>query len=376
MNSKQYDVICLGGGLAGLTAAIHLAKDGFNVLVIEKNKYPNHKVCGEYISNEAVPYLQHLGIDVYQKGAIPIKRFQLSTVSGKTLATDLPLGGFGLSRHCFDNTLFIRAQELGVQFCFDTVENTVFDSGMFITRTKTKLNFESRVVLGSFGKRSILDKSLKRKTSKEKSSWMAVKDHYEFSEFPSDLVGLHNFNGGYGGLSKTESGAINFCYLVKIEAFKKHGTIDDFNEKIVKQNPYLRDFLQNAKPIFKKPLSIAQVSFALKLPVENHLLMIGDSAGLIHPLCGNGMAMAIHSAKLAAQEISVFLKGKIDRVGLEKNYARAWKQSFSRRLWAGRRIQSILLNEASSYMAMNTIAGSKKIVRSIIRQTHGKPILV
>ena len=90
---KIFDVIIVGGGLAGLSSAIHLSKYNLNVLVIEKNNYPKHKVCGEYISNEVLPYLEYLGIEVFDLGAQKINKFELSTYRNKILKSDLTLGG-------------------------------------------------------------------------------------------------------------------------------------------------------------------------------------------------------------------------------------------------------------------------------------------
>ena len=114
MNStskKDYQVLIIGGGLAGLVSALHLAKKGVEVLLIEKNSYPKHKVCGEYVSNEVLPYLNSLGIDPVKMGAAKIDKFVLSTISNKLLKTKLPLGGFGMSRYTLDDTLAKEAQK-------------------------------------------------------------------------------------------------------------------------------------------------------------------------------------------------------------------------------------------------------------------------
>ena len=69
---KKYDTIIVGGGLAGLTCALHLSQQNCSVLLLEKYSYPHHKVCGEYVSNEVLPYLNSLGIDPFSEGAIRI----------------------------------------------------------------------------------------------------------------------------------------------------------------------------------------------------------------------------------------------------------------------------------------------------------------
>jgi flavin-dependent dehydrogenase len=112
--SSQIDVLIVGGGLAGLSSAIHLSKQNLSVLVIEKNSYPKHKVCGEYISNEVLPYLDFLEVDVFKLGAKKIDKFQLSTPKGQLISADLPLGGFGIIRFCLDESLSNKALESGV----------------------------------------------------------------------------------------------------------------------------------------------------------------------------------------------------------------------------------------------------------------------
>lgn len=373
---KAYDVIIIGGGLAGLTASMHLQMKGLSVLVIEKNTYPNHKVCGEYVSNEVKPYLEYLGIDLDSAGVVAIDTLQMSTRSGKAIKTKLPLGGFGISRYTLDNLLYINALTLGVEFVFETATNILFDDNKFQITLSSGTEINCKVAIGAYGKRSNLDKKLNRKFIQQQSPWLGVKCHYELQDFPPNLVALHNFYGGYGGLSKTEDGSINFCYLTNFKSFKKFNSIQAFNSKVVANNPFLNDFLNKASPKFEKPISIAQISFEKKNTIENHMLMCGDSAGLIHPLCGNGMAMAIHSAKIASEAIVSFFTEGHNREVLEKTYDFLWKKEFGSRLRMGRGVQSVLMNNTISEAAIATIAQSEKILQSMIKRTHGNPILV
>lgn len=372
----QQNVIIVGGGLAGLTASILLSKAGMEVLVMEKNPYPNHKVCGEYVSNEVRPLLEGLGLDVKALEAVDIKSFSLSTLTGKCIDVKLPLGGFGVSRYALDNALYHLALENGVAFAFETVTDIVFEDDLF-SITSDNGHYRASVVLGCYGKRSNLDKKLHRRFLKQKSPWLGVKCHYRLADFPSDKVELHSFYGGYGGLSKTEQGLVNFCYLANYASFKKYRNIAGFNQNIVSQNRYLKQFLENAEPVFEKPLSIAQISFATKTIVENHVLYCGDSAGLIHPLCGNGMAMAIHAGKIVSSCAIRFLAEKgYGRVDMENEYTHLWKATFAKRLRYGRYIQTLLLNPKLADAIFSIIPKSQRIINPIIQRTHGKPILV
>jgi len=372
-----YDVIVVGGGLAGLTASLHLAKMGHHVLVFEKQRYPHHKVCGEYVSNEIVPYLERLGVSMEESRAVSIDTLQLSSTNGKFLETELPLGGKGISRFLFDDKLYRAAMANGVHFRFERVFNTNFENPVFKVITENNETYTSKIVIGAYGKRSSLDKAMNRDFIKKKSAWMAVKAHYEYKNFPENVVALHNFRGGYGGLSRTETGAVNFCYLATYESFQKEKNIAEFNAKVVAKNPFLGEFLRKATPLFEQPLTIAQISFHPKKNVENHVLMCGDTAGLIHPLCGNGMAMAIHSAKIAAELVDIFLNGEqrySDRSELEKEYQRQWKKAFRRRLWTGRRLQQLLLNQNLSNTLLSSIFMVPSVLKRLIKNTHGEPI--
>ena len=125
-NKTIFDVIIVGGGLAGLTSAIHLSKFKQRVLLIEKNTYPKHKVCGEYISNEALPYLNSLGINPIKEGAKKITKVHVSTIKGSLIKGDLPLGGFGMSRYFLDELLANKALSNGVIILHDSVESVNF----------------------------------------------------------------------------------------------------------------------------------------------------------------------------------------------------------------------------------------------------------
>ncbi len=364
------DIIVIGGGLAGLTTALNLANNNFKVCLIEKNEYPNHKVCGEYVSNEILPFLNSLGIDPFSVGAKKISKFEITDLKGIPLKVNLPLGGFGISRYAFDNLLFESLQSKA-EIIFDTVEKVTFEKKYFSVTTQGKEILNADFVIGAFGKRSNLDSFLNRKFMQQTSPWLAVKAHYEY-DFPENTVALHNFKGGYCGLSKTETNVVNACYLSTFKSFKKYGDIDMFQKKELSKNPFLNSFFKEAKPIFKKPLTISQVSFQKKKPVENHIFMIGDSAGLIHPLCGNGMAMAIRSAQIFSELFLDALKNSnFDRMKLEEQYTTQWKNEFEGRLKTGRFIQRVLMDPFASKVGFSMARIVPSIVPKIIEKTHG-----
>jgi len=370
------DVVIIGGGLAGLTSAIHLSKSGLKVTLIEKNEYPKHKVCGEYISNEVLPYLEWLGLDISILKPSHISKMEFSTAKGKIISGELPLGGFGISRYELDNYLYHKAIENDCQIIQETVTDIQFVDEEFLVFTSDNLELNSKIVLGAFGKRSNIDLKLNRDFIQKNSPWLAIKAHYT-GDFPNDLVGLHNFKGGYCGVSKVEKDKINICYLADYETFKQYRNIEEYQSKIVCNNPHLKAIFDNCKLLFEKPLTISQISFEKKDAVENHILMIGDTAGLIHPLCGNGMAMAIHSAKIVSELIIDFFDNRISsRKELEEKYTQEWNTNFKNRLATGRFLSKILQKENLAAFLMQLLAIFPFLLPKIIKKTHGKPIIL
>ena len=374
---RKTQVIIVGGGLAGLTAAIHLTRSGLQVTLIEKENYPHHKVCGEYLSREVLPYLRSLDIDLDILQAPTIRRMEFSSISGKTIGCELKMGGIGISRYTLDNLLFEKAKEVGCEVISATATSVKYEKDQFEVVIDNDEKLTSDFVLGAFGKRSNLDKELNREFIQHRSGWLAVKAHYRTSKdyYPEDLVSLHNFEGGYCGLSKTELESINVCYLATYSSFKNYKNTTDFKEKVLMRNPNLKEFFQNAEMIFDKELTIAQVNFDKKSLIQDHILMIGDSAGLIHPLCGNGMAMAIHSSKIASEILLNFYnKKRLGREELEKQYNEEWNGVFRSRLRSGRILQKILLNKTASEISQSLLNSFPGLLPDIIKRTHGKLI--
>lgn len=370
----SYDVIIAGGGLAGLVSALHLSQKGLEVLLIEKNEYPKHKVCGEYISNEVLPYLVSLGFNPFDFGAKNITHFTLSTPGSRSISTTLPLGGFSISRYCIDAELANKASEHGANIHQALVTDIQFNEDRFIVTTNKKEQFSAELVIGSFGKRSNLDVKLDRDFMKKPSPYLGVKAHYK-GDFPEEAVGLHNFPGGYCGISKVENDHINICYIADFKSFKKHKNISSFQKEVLSKNKFLKKAFQEFEMVFEKPLTISQVSFSAKDPVEYHVLMVGDAAGMIHPLAGNGMGMAISAGQMASQLILKYKTGEIpSRLELEKQYAKNWQQEFGTRLKSGHIIARLFRLGIFSEAILLFLKLFPFLLPQIIKQTHGKKL--
>jgi len=374
--SIQTDILIIGGGLAGLTAALHLQREGLAVLLVEKYSYPHHKVCGEYLSNEVLPYLQWLDIDILAFKPALISKLQFSTVSGKSITTNLPLGGLGISRYLLDNLLYEKFIAKGGKVIIDAIINIKNEGESFISEISSGEIIRSEHVIGAYGKRSGIDLKLKRDFIRIKSPFLAVKAHYK-GEFDNGLVALHNFTGGYCGVSKVEDQKINICYMADYNTFMEYKNISAYQENVLYKNRELKRVFEGNEMLFDAPLVISQLSFGPKEAVVNHILMIGDTAGLIHPLCGNGMAIAIHGAKICAELLLQFSIGKIKtRAAMEQKYTAAWNHHFKYRLKTGALLSALMKKESLSNLTMNTMTIIPGILPAIIKRTHGKTLTV
>ncbi len=366
--AEKVDNVIIGGGLAGLIAANLLSKYGKQVLLIEKKTYPFHRVCGEYLSHEVSDFLRRE--DLMPNLSLPqIDRFLYSDTQGKSTAIALDLGGFGISRFILDEFLYHRALENGAEVITGSqVENLSFANDCFSMELADGQVLEANHVIGSFGKRSKLDKALDRDFIKRRSPFIGVKYHLR-TEIDRGAVALHNFPGGYCGVNAIEEDKVNVCYLGSRDQLRTYGSIEEMERVILWQNPRLKRLFTDSEFLFEKPEVINEINFEPKLPVEQHILMAGDAAGLITPLCGNGMAMAIQSGKLAAEALLNYNS----RDEIENYYASNWRSLFERRLKVGRVVQTLFGSRLASRFTGNLIAHVPFLAKKIIKNTHGNP---
>ncbi len=377
MENKKYDICIVGGGLAGLAASIQLARLGHTVALFEKEEYPFHKVCGEYISIESHDFIESLGLPVSSMQLPIITNLIVTSPNGNLLQQELPLGGFGISRYKLDHAL----KTIAVSNAVDVFENCkvndiVFMNDEFRLHT-TKGEFTGSTCCGSFGKRSNLDVKWHRSFTQQKpgklNNFIGVKYHIK-TNFPGNTIALHNFKDGYCGISQIEDGKYCLCYLTNAQNLSAHhNSIAEMEKNVLYQNPHIKNIFEQSEMLYASPVTISQISFAKKTQVENHVLLMGDAAGMITPLCGNGMSMALHSAKIAAPLINDFLKGNISRAALEDSYNRQWKLLFAKRLRTGRMIQQLFGRKWVTDLFVSVMKRFPSLTRKLIRQTHGKP---
>ncbi len=381
-DNPPYDLAIIGGGLAGLATAIQLGRKGYKVILFEKEKFPFHKVCGEYISLESWNFLESLGLPMKDLDLPIIRELHLTSPGGKSLTATLPLGGFGISRYRLDGMLAKIAKEAGVQLVEEAkVDDVLFDESFTLTYTTkgeaAKKMITATLCAAAYGKRSNLDVKWNRDfiqhSGKRTQNYVGVKYHVR-GTWPHDTIGLHNFEGGYCGISKIEEDLYCLCYMTGAHQLKRfNGNLRELEKGVLYKNPFLKKVLQESAPAAQFPITISQINFEKKAPVERGLLLLGDAAGTIPPLCGNGMSMALHSSKLAAGIMENFLSGRVTRGEMEKMYESSWNKAFRTRLSVGRTLQPLFGRRRRTDLFVSLLKRLPLLVSLLIRQTHGKP---
>ncbi len=152
-----------------------------------------------------------------------------------------------------------------------------------------------------------------------------------------------------------------------------NNSIPAMERNILSRNPLLKKIFRESTFLYDEPLAISQISFSRKSQVENHILFSGDAAGMITPLCGNGMSMAMHGSKLAFEAIDLFLQQKINRTQMEKKYQDQWNIRFAERLRTGRVVQQLFGKTWTTGLFLKTMNTFPRLAKNIIASTHGEP---
>lgn len=373
---NHHSIGIIGGGVAGLSLSILLARSGLRTTLFERHTYPFHKVCGEYISSESLGFLKFLGIDAEKEGFPMIKNLRLSTFTGGEFCGELGQGGFGVSRYWLDNRLLQLARNAGVEVKDGIqVDRVRHQKQGFLIETKAGGSC-CDLVAGCYGKRSNIDKQLDRyfirKPLKGRAHFVGVKYHVR-ANLPLDRIELHTFPGGYLGISAVENDKYCMCYLSRASNLQKSGSIEALESEVLSKNKVLKDYFFRFEKIREKPETISQISFQNKGKSEKGIFMAGDSAGLVAPLSGNGMSMAMHSAYILAPMIVAFCRGKMSREELNRNYKREWQRAFQGRFLFSRVMQGVFFRPALMHTVTSMANLHPLIAGQLIKQTHGKP---
>ena len=358
----ETEVAIIGAGAAGCAAALALGRAGLSVTLVEKGAARRDRFCGEFISGEALAALSELGAreSVEALGPAPIARVRLASRAGRRF--ELPLGarGWGLSRRALDGALIDEALARGVQliehagveeFSGDTRRGYLLRLGGGASGTKIRC----RAVIGAHGKASQVDRLLARPFVHKPSRYIGVKCRFEGAD-RGDRVELYLFRGGYCGVVAIEGGRANVCLLARREVLaacggRPMGVI----EAAARENKAFGAWFPDARPIEGTLMSVARIPFREKRRVVRGVFMAGDSAGVLPPFLGIGVAAALGSGLRCGETVAGWLRGDLDADEAAARYDTWWRSRFGRTARWGGRASALLCRPAAGAGAIRAL---------------------
>lgn len=322
---------------------------------------------------ESWGFLTRLGIPLATLDLPQIDEVHITAPGGATLTRPLKLGGFGISRYHLEELLCERVRQAGALLRDGVSVQTVQKEGdAFAVGLATGETVHARLVCGAWGRLANLDRQLERSFLQTPAPWVGVKYHVPAAVVPAHRVELHNFRGGYCGTSRIEGERACLCYLTRAERLREAGGIEALEQEIMRENAALVPLL-SAPRLWDKPLTVSQVRFAAKSPVVAHILLLGDAAGAIAPLCGNGMSLSLRASALLGILVPRYMRGELTRSALEEAYAQQWRQGMGERIRMGAGLQRLFGKPRLTAWALQTLSRWPRLADAVVSRTHGQP---
>ncbi len=351
IRNPKSKIIIVGAGPAGASLAIRLVKNGFDICLIEREKFPRHKLCGEFVSPECLIHFEDLGVleEMFAVGGERITETIFYAPNGRNVSVPSEWfgnaqGALGISRAEMDFRLLEKARESGVEVLEETqVVGVLFENekacGVKV-KSKDGETFEitADLTIDATGRANILGKLVEKSKvqkiqnpkSKVQNRLVGFKAHLENVNLEKGRCEIYFFRGGYGGLSFVENNRANHCFLIKADLVKKYiGQTNLLIEEIIFENKRAFETMKDAKPVFDW-LAVSVDGFGLKnLNPAPNLLTVGDAAAFIDPFTGSGMLMALEGAKILSEIIA---ENRFSPAKIVENYNLNFQQKFQKRL--------------------------------------------
>jgi flavin-dependent dehydrogenase len=405
-SADVYDVIIVGGGPAGASAAIRLGATGARVLLVEQKKFPRAKLCGEFISPECAAHFAALGVleQMTEAGATRVVATDFYTRGGHKVSVPSAWFGadggghahaasaLGLSRAEMDQRLLMRARAVGVEVLEETTASGLVRADARVCGVELQCGDTQRVVrapitIDATGRARVLVRRVARardehsngngQPHKARARLVAFKAHLDNVKLAEGACEIYFYRGGYGGLSRVEGGLSNLCFIVAARDVRARGSdADRVMREVLMTNRRAAETLRGAR-VCSEWLAVALESFGrAQLVPAAGLLTIGDAAAFIDPFTGSGMLMALESGALAAQVIAPALpalRAGHDFAALAADYRARYRARFNARL----RVCSVLrraafapsIVTAAAALALNTSASLRRALARATRQS-------
>jgi menaquinone-9 beta-reductase len=353
---QETDILVIGGGPAGSTTALYLSKLGYDITLIEKKKFPRETLCGEFLSKEITDILKELNIfqEFISLKPNQIKSFRAVNDSATELHSDLNFEAYAMKRSVFDSLLLENAKKQNVNIIQPAIVRSVskINSG-FVSEVENEsgevIQVKSKLVIAAYGKQNSLDKKLERSFINKKSFLNGIKFHLPIEllkEKFSDEIRIYIDEGIYCGMNQVNDSEITVCFLEN-RKYSKIPSRERLTE-VINSNKNFRTIFSNEAINYLNTANAygtGNIHFGKREVVENGIIMVGDSARVIAPLAGDGIGMAMESAKILYEVLNNHKLVESELRSIYLNYKQLYEKAFSKRLAAARIIQAIILNK-------------------------------
>jgi len=327
LSPNIYDLIVIGGGPGGASAAITAARNGASVLLLERGSFPRHKVCGEFVSAEALDLLGGLLGPRHAQlltSAIRIPQARLF-FDGSLLQTPIDPPAASIARLDLDATLWELAGEYGVETQQQTTVQEISGTGPFRLTTSSG-EFTSLAVVNATGRWSNLGSKLDNK-AKLQPKWLGIKMYFAETS-PQASADLYFFDGGYCGVQPvafrtrySSHGQVNACAMVRADVASNL-------TQVFSQHPALSERASHWQSL-SDLVSTFPLFFRDPQPVRDNVLQVGDSAGFVDPFVGDGISLALRSGSLAGESLIPFFRGETSLADAIQQYSQVYEQRFA-----------------------------------------------
>jgi flavin-dependent dehydrogenase len=357
LETAQYDLIVVGSGPAGSACAITAARAGANVLLLEKDRFPRQKVCGEFVSPESLGLLHGFLAEARFRSCPQIISSRIF-LDGKALTLPVSPAAQSIPRFDLDTALFASAQNTGVTAYEGIAVKEVQRNAMFHVRTSAS-TYSTRAVVNATGRWS----KLTQFDVAGKDKWIGLKAHFT-EPLPPQTVDLYFFPGGYCGVTPVGPNSVNACAMVRADAAH---TLED----VFTKEPRLFQRSRVWKPLFSA-VTTSPLYFREPVTESDGMFLAGDAAGFIDPFAGDGISLALQSGTLAAQSIVPFLRGTNSLEQTHQQYQAAYRKRFAPAFRNAARLRSALAGPKWFRSAAFAFAAVPGVGKMLIRGTRAR----
>lgn len=372
---EVYDALIVGAGPAGIAVSIELNKAGWRTLLVEKSAFPRDKVCGGFIGPENKQMLDNYGVleSVLARGAKRVTHILLSAPNGMSVHVPLFYNGrqdfgLGFSRRCLDELLLQQALKKGVVF-EDAAVITQTDCGPTDCDVKLRLmksqeaqNVRARHLIYAFG-----PGHQQKSTGNRIFGVSGLFD--QCRNMNSDVI-MHFIDGGHAGINAFEDGRVNVCYVIKERLFKQcQGKYEVIWQNFLDSNPFLRRQMMYSKLLSPWKGTFVDINRPSRF-FDGQAFYAGDAAGLIHPVAGGGISMALSGGMLLGRLMGQYAPKDLPKEHIASVYERIWRKHFQKATAVSKWIGSLSHSAPVANFLVRVLKAREETVQNLFELFH------